>query len=62
MAYVQSFRDVQVMLSNRGAQLIKQTPVGDVYYDGYGKYIRVAKNGSGYDVQVFGSLAACGCG
>ena len=61
MAYVANFRDVQVMLSNRGARLLKRTPVGDVYLDGFGQYIKVARNGSGWQIDVYGSLAACGC-
>jgi hypothetical protein len=62
MAYAQSFREVQVTLSNRGASLVAQTPRGDLYYDAYGKWIRVARSGSGYQVDFFGSRAECGCG
>lgn len=61
MAYVASFAQVQQLLAARRARLVKQTRVGDVYVDAHGQYIKVARNGGGYDVQVFGSLAACGC-
>ena len=61
MAYVANWAEVVALLRAQRAQPVKQTPNGDVYKAG-SKYIKVARNGSGYDVQVFGDRASCGCG
>lgn len=62
MAYVAEWAAVVALLNAQKARQVKATARGDVYRTSQGKYIKVARNGAGYDVQVYGDLASCGCG
>lgn len=62
MAYVSTFEQVRSFLAGQRAQLVKRSHAGDVYVTDGNQYVRVVRNGSGYNLDVFRSRSECGCG